>query len=89
MTELTPENESAIHTAIYAGQKLEAIKLYRTATGQDLKDSKDAVEKMTDLLKAQNPDRFARQPKWDKSSIPWFFWGALAALVVYYLLELK
>lgn len=43
---LPPDSQSAIAAALRNGNKIEAIKLYRMATGADLKASKDAVEAM-------------------------------------------
>jgi hypothetical protein len=43
---LSTESQSAIAAALRQGNKIEAIKLYRMATGADLKASKDAVEAM-------------------------------------------
>ena len=45
-TALSPDSLSAVAAALRAGNKIEAIKLYRQATGADLKASKDAVEAM-------------------------------------------
>ena len=45
-TALSPDRQSAISAALRAGNKIAAIKLYRAATGADLKASKDAVEAM-------------------------------------------
>ena len=45
-TGLSPDSQSAIAAALRNGNKIEAIKLYRAATGADLKTSKDAVEAM-------------------------------------------
>lgn len=45
-TGMTPERMNAIVTAISRGNKIEAIKLYREATGLGLAESKDAVEAM-------------------------------------------
>jgi ribosomal protein L7/L12 len=45
-TGMTPEKMNAIVAAISRGQKIEAIKLYREATGLGLAESKDAVEAM-------------------------------------------
>ena len=47
-TALSPDSQSAIAGALRNGNKIEAIKLYRHATGADLKASKDAVEAMED-----------------------------------------
>lgn len=44
--DLTPEQRRAIQSALQRGSKIEAVKLYRDATGASLKDSKDAVEAM-------------------------------------------
>jgi Ribosomal protein L7/L12 C-terminal domain len=43
---MTPERMNAIVSAISRGEKIEAIKLYRDATGLGLAESKDAVEAM-------------------------------------------
>ena len=43
---LSPDSQSAIAAALRNGNKIEAIKLYRAATGADLRTSKDAVEAM-------------------------------------------
>lgn len=43
---ISPDSQSAIAAALRNGNKIEAIKLYRAATGADLKSSKDAVEAM-------------------------------------------
>jgi ribosomal protein L7/L12 len=45
-TAVSPDSQSAIAAALRNGNKIEAIKLYRSATGADLKSSKDAVEAM-------------------------------------------
>jgi hypothetical protein len=54
--------QEQIHTEIFRGQKIEAIKLYRAATGTDLKTAKDAVESMESDLRARQPDRFTAAP---------------------------
>lgn len=81
--ELTPEQLTHVSNALYAGNKIEAIKLYRTATGKDLKDSKDAVEKLALELEALNPAMFAKQRRQSGSMATLVFWGALAAVVAY------
>ncbi len=43
---LMMEQRAAIEAALRAGNKIEAIKLYREATGAGLKTSKDAVESL-------------------------------------------
>lgn len=85
--ELTPAHLTAISNAIYSGNKIEAIKLYRTATGKDLKDSKDAVEKLAADLKARNPARFVRQQRQGGSLAMLVFWATIAAVVVYFVVR--
>lgn len=82
--ELTPEQLTAISNALYAGNKIEAIKLYRLATGKDLKDSKDAVDKLAAELEAANPSMFTKQRRQSGSLAALVFWGAIAAAIVYF-----
>lgn len=49
---------NAIADALRAGQKIEAIKLHRTATGLGLKESKDEIEAIEADLRAKFPDQF-------------------------------
>ena len=56
--ELSDADRSAIHEALFAGQKIAAIKLYREAIDSSLKDAKDAVEAMETVLRAESPGRF-------------------------------
>lgn len=44
--DLSPEQRRAIQSALQRGSKVEAVKLYREATGASLAESKDAVEAM-------------------------------------------
>jgi hypothetical protein len=89
VNKLTPEQLTTIGNAIYAGNKIEAIKIYRTATGNDLKDSKDAVENLAAELEAGNPAMFARQRCQSGSLATLAFWGAIAAAIVYFLIKLS
>ena len=85
--ELTPEQLTTISNAVYSGNKIEAIKLYRAATGKDLKDSKDAVEKLAADLKARNPAMFTRRRSLNGSLATLAFWGAMVALIVYFAIK--
>jgi hypothetical protein len=54
-----PEDKlSAIREALFRGQKIEAIKLHRTATGAELVVAKKAVEELEATLRAATPERF-------------------------------
>ncbi|MBI5395245.1 MAG: ribosomal protein L7/L12 [Verrucomicrobia bacterium] len=59
---LTPQQTDAIIDALYGGRKIEAIKLYREATGAGLAESKGFVEKLEAELRAQHPDKFKTPP---------------------------
>lgn len=58
---LTDEKRDQINEAIFAGHKIEAVKLYREATGVGLKEAKDFIETLTDSLREQYPDRVPAQ----------------------------
>jgi len=63
---MTPEKRNAIVSAISRGQKIEAIKLYRDATGLGLAESKDAVEAM----ESQDLDEPVSIPKKSDQLVP-------------------
>lgn len=52
----------AITAALHAGNKIEAIKLHRQATGFGLKESKDEVEAIEASLRAKFPEQFPAKP---------------------------
>lgn len=88
--ELTPEQLTVIVAAVYADNKIEAIKLYRSATGKDLKDSKDAVEKLAAELEAKDPARFMRQRKQQTRSLAGLMlWAAIALMIIYFVSQWK
>ena len=45
---------------IFDGRKIEAIKLYRAATGVGLKEAKDAVDEIEKDLRQREPGKFAK-----------------------------
>lgn len=51
-----------VDEALFRGQKIEAIKRYRTVTNCDLKTAKDAVELRERELRQQYPSRFVDKP---------------------------
>jgi ribosomal protein L7/L12 len=55
---LSDEKRQEILNAILAGKKIEAIKLYRAATGQGLKEAKDFVDQLEAALRKENPEAF-------------------------------
>lgn len=57
---LTEEQGHAIEDAVFAGNKINAIKLYREATGEGLKESKDFVDALELDLRRESPERFTK-----------------------------
>ncbi|MBD3673590.1 MAG: ribosomal protein L7/L12 [Planctomycetaceae bacterium] len=56
--DLSPEAKNEIADAIFNRQKIHAIKLYREATGQGLKEAKDFIETLTEELQEKSPEKF-------------------------------
>jgi hypothetical protein len=54
--------DDEIRDAIFAGQKIRAIKLYRELTGHGLKESKDFIEALTEELRTSSPEKFTAAP---------------------------
>jgi hypothetical protein len=55
---LNDSQMNAIANALRAGNKIEAIKLHRAATGLGLKESKEEIEAIEAGLRAKFPDQF-------------------------------
>ena len=60
---ITDDQLAGIRTEIFAGRKIQAIKLYREAAGCGLKDAKDVVESLEDELRAKEPESFSATKK--------------------------
>lgn len=58
-TELDPEVIQEITTSLALGNRIEAIKTYRQATGQGLKESKEFIDQLIPELVEKDPERFA------------------------------
>lgn len=56
MAELTEDQRQEILDAIKQRRKIEAIKIYREATGVGLKESKDFIDELTAKLLEEDPD---------------------------------
>ena len=55
----TDEDRDKIIDALMAGNKIEAIKLYRDGTGQGLKEAKDYIEHLIQELGKESPEILA------------------------------
>ena len=58
MPSLTDAQLDAIAASLRAGNKIEAIKIHRTATGFGLKESKEEIEAIEAGLRAKFPEQF-------------------------------
>ena len=56
--ELNQQEIERITESIAAGRKIEAIKRYREASGEGLKEAKEFIEALTTRLKQADPERF-------------------------------
>jgi len=61
-TPLPDDKIAALRELLFAGRKIEAIKLYREMTGLGLKEAKEAVEGLESSLRKEMPDRFKTPP---------------------------
>src|SRR5688500_20320732 len=77
---LSDSQLAEIQAEIFAGRKIQAIKLYREATNEGLKEAKDAVEAMTSELRETAADRFA--PGSAGGCVPILVVAAFACVVV-------
>ncbi|WFB35838.1 ribosomal protein L7/L12 [Kiritimatiellota bacterium B12222] len=56
--DLSPEQLQQISEALIAGRKIEAIKVYRTATGSGLKEAKEGVEALSGQWLTEDPEKY-------------------------------
>ena len=54
----TPEQVQEIADALAARRKIEAIKIYRAATGKGLKEAKDFIDALVPQLVEQDPEKY-------------------------------
>ena len=60
MTEESEQTmEQQVAEALASGQKIQAIKIYRDATGKDLKAARDFIDELIPRLIEENPERYA------------------------------
>jgi preprotein translocase subunit SecF len=52
-----------IQKCLFERSKIQAIKLYKEATGEGLKESKEAIERLDSELSSKFPERYKVGPK--------------------------
>ncbi len=82
-----PGSESdSITAAIFAGEKIQAIRLYRELhPGTGLAEAKETVEKLAEQLYAKHPGRFTRPPQ-KAGCAAVFLFGILLPMLAWYLI---
>lgn len=63
MKTLSDEEMEAVVAALEDGRKIEAIKIYREATEQGLKDAKEFIEALIPKLVEKDPERYEKIAK--------------------------
>ncbi len=58
MESASNDDINAIEAAVFAGEKIQAIRLYRDTTGEGLKESKDFIDALEAELRRTEPARF-------------------------------
>lgn len=56
MNELSQEDTTRLTGLIFAGQKIEAIKVYKEITGMGLRESKEFIDNLEAQLREENPE---------------------------------
>jgi ribosomal protein L7/L12 len=79
MAALPEEKASAITEALFAGQKIEAIKIYRESGGGGLKEAKEAMDRLEAELREECPEKFSASAKGGCGAVI-LIGGMLAAL---------
>ncbi len=62
---MSDDDVQRIMAAVFAGQKIQAIRLYRQATKSSLVDAKNFVEALQDRLWQESPEKFTTPPSKD------------------------
>jgi hypothetical protein len=63
VTSIDEKREQLIYDALYAGRKIEAIKIHREVTGAGLRESKDFIDALEAQLRIESPQRFSGPSK--------------------------
>jgi hypothetical protein len=81
---LDPVTHAAVVSALRRGKMIEAIKIYRAATGAHLVDAKNAVEYIqnTDVLAIPPPGRPSAAARGDRPTVMPGLIGALVATLI-------
>ena len=59
---LSDDDVARIQAAVFAGRKIDAIKLYRGCSGTGLKEAKDFIETLESELRRTDPEKFSGPP---------------------------
>jgi ribosomal protein L7/L12 len=83
--QLTPEQGQALAEELYAGRRIEAIKQLRLASGLQLKECKDILDKLEAELRAAHPERFKTPASKNGCTVSMSLIIVVIGLVIYFL----
>ncbi len=69
---------------IFSGRKIEAIKLYREATGLGLAEAKTYIDSLINELREKSPEKFTSQGSGCSSAAVFFL--AIAGTITYFVI---
>jgi len=85
--EIPEEVIRQLAAALEDGNKIEALKIYRSATGLGLKESKEEVERLHADLHAKDPERYPQMAGPRVMLFLGFLAAVLVGSVLYHLLK--
>lgn len=60
---MAPEQWEQVEANLFSGQKIQAIKVIREATGSSLKQAKEMAERHEQMLRQMSPEKFTGKPQ--------------------------
>jgi hypothetical protein len=77
--ETSPETIDAINEALFGGDVIRAVRIYRAATNVRLPEANTFVAALNRRLRAEMPERFPA-PAWKKSQVGWSSLAVILAI---------
>lgn len=80
-----------VQAAVFNGEKIAAIKMYRDDTGASLSDAKDAVDRLEAEWRAASPEKFKAPPAKKRGCgiCLFLFLASIGVILLLYLLARK
>ena len=87
MANLSNETVERIKTSLFAGAKIEAIKIYREATNSGLAEAKSEVEAIESRLRQESPNLFTAKEVSPFGCLVFLAAIALIGAIIYIVLQ--